>query len=410
MFITLLTRAGGLLGPINNLLGLIMNGIFEFFNFFGIQNIALSIIIFTFLTRALMLPLTIKQQKSTKMTSKMNPELQKIQAKYKGKRDEASMKKQQAETQAVYQKYGANPASGCLPLLITLPIMFALYAVINNIPAYVGNIRDMYQVVADQVYASKDYQETLISIFNNAKLTRASTDITSVNSVINILAKFGSEQWTTLSESLKDISPIILEASGKITQANSFFGLNIANKPGMGFPGILIPILAAILSFVQSKQVQVKNTSDKQDNSAASAMNSMMYVMPIMQFFFCVTFPIGIGVYWIATSVFTIIQQFFVNKYMEKVDVEELIEKSVAKAANKKKRIEAATGGKSLQELARTQTKSIESTVNKTNSDENVVNQSDSEDSTTENPEENKDSTGPKSITEIANLLKNKKL
>jgi len=120
---TLLTKSSGILSPIASLLGLIMNGIYEFFYLFGIQNIALSIIVFTFITKTLMFPLTMKQQKFTKLSSRMNPELQKIQAKYKGKRDEESLRRQQAETQAVYEKYGASPTSGCLPLLITFPIM-----------------------------------------------------------------------------------------------------------------------------------------------------------------------------------------------------------------------------------------------------------------------------------------------
>lgn len=75
-----------------------MNGIYEFFHLFGVQNIALSIIVFTFITKTLMLPLTIKQQKFSKLQSKIAPELQKIQEKYKGKKDEASIRKQQAET------------------------------------------------------------------------------------------------------------------------------------------------------------------------------------------------------------------------------------------------------------------------------------------------------------------------
>lgn len=408
--VTLLTKTGGLLGPINSLLGLIMNGIFGFFNFFGVQNIALSIIIFTFIIRALMLPLTIRQQKFTKLSSRMSPELQKIQAKYKGKRDEASLRKQQTETQAVYQKYGANPTSGCLPLLITLPIMFALYQVVYNIPAYVGQIKDIYEPIAEKIYASADYSNTLHTIAQGAKLRY--TDVSSMNNIISVLSKFGTEQWNTLSGSISDLSNIILGASDKIRHVNSFFGLNISNTPGWNFPGIIIPILAAVFSFIQSKQVQVKNTGNK-DNPTASAMNSMMYVMPVMQFFFCVTFPIGIGIYWIATSVFMIIQQFFVNKYLDKVDVEELIEKSVAKASKKKKRIES-TGGMSLQELARKQTKNIESTVadkakyiNKTDSNDK---QDASEEIAPEEKEVKETAAGPKSISEIANLLKNKKL
>ena len=110
MLVALLTKAGGPLSPIASILGYIMNGIYMFFHLFGIQNIALSIIIFTFFVRTLMLPLTIKQQKFSKLSARMNPELQAIQAKYKGKKDEASLRKQQEESQALYQKYGTNPA------------------------------------------------------------------------------------------------------------------------------------------------------------------------------------------------------------------------------------------------------------------------------------------------------------
>jgi YidC/Oxa1 family membrane protein insertase len=151
--VVLLTKTGGLLGPIAVILGWIMNAIYEFFHLFGIQNIALSIIIFTFIVRALMLPLTIKQQKFTKLSSRMNPELQKIQAKYKGKKDQDSLRKQQEETQALYEKFGANPTAGCLPILITLPIMFALYYVINNVPAYVDSVKDLYATVASGIMA-----------------------------------------------------------------------------------------------------------------------------------------------------------------------------------------------------------------------------------------------------------------
>ena len=105
-----------------------MNGIYEFFHLFGIQNIALSIFVFTFIAKSLMLPLTIKQQKAMKLSSRMNPELQKIQAKYKGKKDEASLRKMREETQAVYQKYGTSQLSGCL-LINNIPIMLALYSV-----------------------------------------------------------------------------------------------------------------------------------------------------------------------------------------------------------------------------------------------------------------------------------------
>ena len=106
MVSVVLTQSGGILGPIANALGWILNAIFGFLSNFGIENAGLCIIIFTFLVNALMIPLTLKQQKFTKLSSVMNPELQKVNAKYAGKKDEASMRKMQLETQAVYEKYG----------------------------------------------------------------------------------------------------------------------------------------------------------------------------------------------------------------------------------------------------------------------------------------------------------------
>lgn len=416
MLVTILTKNAGLLEPIATLLGWIMDGIFEFFNLFGIQNIALSIIIFTFIVRALMLPLTIKQQKFSKLSAKMNPELQKLQAKYKGKKDQASIQKMQIEQQALYEKYGANPTSGCLPILIQFPLMFALYAVIINIPAYVPRIKHMYEAIALKIQAVDSVAALQAAAKTNARIKV--TDFTNQDNIINVLSQIGTNAQKTLADALPSLTDAINSAFSNINHVNGFLGLNITDAPGWSFPGILIPIIAAVLSFVQSKQVQVKSTDNK-DNPAASAMNSMMYVMPAMQFFFCITFPIGIGVYWIATSIFTIIQQYFVNRVLERMDVDELVEKSRAKAAKKRaKRIEktgdipAAT---SLRELATRQTKNIESTtinerVDSTDKTDESENKDSSEETSAQNSADNQNSTAPKSISEIANLLKNKKL
>ncbi len=412
--VTLLTKNAGIWEPIASPLGVIMDLIFKFFNLFGIQNIALSIILFTFIVRALMLPLTIKQQKFTKLSARMNPELQKIQAKYKGKKDQASLQKQQLETQAVYQKYGANPTSGCLPLLITLPLMFALYSVIQNIPAYVGQIKDMYETIAGQIHNVPGYEAALkVAAATNSRL--AKSDYNSISGIIHILSNIGTAAQEKLANDLPTLKDSITSAYSNINHVNTFFGMNITNTPGWKFPAILVPIVAAILSFVQSKQVQIKPNKDNNDNPAASAMNSMIYVMPLMQFFFCATFPLGIGIYWIATSVFMIAQQFFVNKMLDKMDVDELIEKSVAKAAKKKHKTEALSSGMSLQELAKRQTKNIESTVsekeNSTDKTDESENQNSSQEALTDdNKSDNQVSAAPKSISEIANLLKNKKI
>ncbi len=412
MVVTLLTASGGLLGPISTVLGWIMNAIYEFFHLFGIQNIALSIIFFTFIVRTLMLPLTIKQQKFTKLSSRMNPELQKIQAKYKGKKDEASLRKQQEESQALYQKYGANPASGCLPMLITLPVMFALYSVINNIPAYVSSVKDLYDTVAVGIQATAGYAEKLKEIITGATNIRmaGNNDLSTINYIVDVLAKFQQAQWDALKDVFPSLQAEIASSYENIKHVNNFLGLNIAEKPGWAFPGIIVPILAMVLQFIQGKQIEVKNKPGNTDPSA-NAMKSMNVVMPVMSGIFCVTLPTGIGIYWIATSVYAIIQQFFVNKYMDKVDVDELIAKNVAKASKRRKMITTAASApnapESIQRLARMQTKSIESSI-QDNEKQTETSETDKGQEKSSGSAEQNTASAPKSISDIANLLKNR--
>ena len=121
-------HTGAFLGPIAKLLGWIMNAIFNLMDsLFGVQNIGLSIILFTVVVYMCMLPLTYKQQKFSKMSAKMNPEIKAVQKKYAGKQDQASMMAMQDETKAVYAKYGVSPSGSCVQLIIQMPILFALY-------------------------------------------------------------------------------------------------------------------------------------------------------------------------------------------------------------------------------------------------------------------------------------------
>ena len=170
-----LSQVDGILGPIAWVLGKILNAIYNFISLFGIENIALCIVIFTFVVKMLMLPLTIKQQKFTKLQAKMSPELTKIQQKYKGKNDEESLRRQRSETQEVYAKYGASPMGGCLPLLISLPIMFALYRVIYAIPAYVTDVGELYGSIADKLKNAPEfittYKDSIVEFMKANALT-----------------------------------------------------------------------------------------------------------------------------------------------------------------------------------------------------------------------------------------------
>ena len=161
-----------ILGPIAKILGFIMDIIFNVLDFIGIPNIGLSIILFTVIVYLFMLPLTIKQQKFSKLSAKMNPELEVIKEKYKGKDDQASLMRQQEETKAVYDKYGVSPTGSCVQLLIQMPILFALYRVIYAIPAYVGKIKDVYLPLVSKLMKEEGvhfYLNTAIETKKQAK-------------------------------------------------------------------------------------------------------------------------------------------------------------------------------------------------------------------------------------------------
>ena len=147
-FIILTKNQGAILGPIAEIFGWIMDFLFKITSQVGILNIGLCIILFTIVTRLLLFPLTVKQQKTSKLMNVMQPELNAIQKKYKGKDDQQSMMMLRTETNAIYEKYGTSMMGGCLPMLIQLPILFALYRVIYNIPAYVASVKNYFELVA----------------------------------------------------------------------------------------------------------------------------------------------------------------------------------------------------------------------------------------------------------------------
>lgn len=410
MFSLYLTQSAGFLGTIAKPFGWILSGIYEVLSRVGIENVAISIILFTFIAKSLMIPLTVKQQKFSKMSSVMQPELAKVQAKYKGKKDEASIRKMQLEQQAIYEKYGANPTAGCLPLLITLPIMLAMYRVIQNIPAYVPAVKELYVPIAEAVQENAGYTDIIVEM---AKATGYSPKVVdgsiSVNYLIDVFSHFKTNQWSELAVHFPAAQDIIHQYSSEIMRVNSLFmNLNISNAPGWQFPGLIIPILAVITQWIQSKMMQVNSQVDP-DNPSAAAMNSMTTIMPFFSGFLCVAMPLGLGLYWVASSVFGIIQQFFVNRYMDKVDINVLVEKSREKAESRRAKVSGVTGSV-LKQAANTQTKHIDADTeireeNKTEKTmKNYANLTSTKDVNTKCNSSNKEG----SIAQNANLLKNR--
>jgi YidC/Oxa1 family membrane protein insertase len=375
-----LTQVQGILKPIAWVLGNILNAIYNFVELFGIENIALCIVLFTFVVKMLMLPLTIKQQKFTKLQSKMSPELTKIQQKYKGKKDEESLRRQQSETQAVYAKYGASPMGGCLPLLISLPIMFALYRVIYAIPAYVTDVGGLYGSIADKLQGISGYKNTLIDFItqNSLVLSQQSgcsstvIDLSIYQDVpreylIDLFSKFNPANWDAffnvdLFSSIKEAavsingtSMPVSEVVDKIVSVNGLFGLSILDRPEIKSISVVIPVLAVVTQFIQGKLQSAVSANKKTntDDPAQQTTKMMTTIMPIMSGAFCLMLPIGVGIYWIASAVFTIIQTLFINKYLDKVNVDEMLEKSKEKNIKRQEKLGVSYDNK-MAEVAKT--------------------------------------------------------
>ena len=337
-----LTKAGSILGPIATVLGYVMDILFRFTSSFGVFNVGLCIILFTIVMKTLMIPLTIKQQKTTKLMSVMNPEIQAIQKKYKGKSDQESMQRQNVEIQAVYEKYGTSMTGGCLPLLIQMPILLALYRVIYNIPAYVPSVRVYFDNVVTPLMGQADYAQKLQEITNIATACGGKLDkfdFTNANRLVDMLYKFSTSQWGELQALFPAISDVIGQNAAVVERMNTFLGLNMAEAPGW-VPSFawIIPVLAAVSQWFSTKLMSGNqpSTSADAENPMAQSMKTMTTTMPLFSAFICITMPAGPGIYWIATSVVTIIQQLIVNAYMDKVNIDDMIAKNLEKV-NKKR-------------------------------------------------------------------------
>ena len=342
------------------LLGKVMDGIYRVMNgVFGIQNIGICIILLTVVIYTLMIPLTIKQQKFSKMSAAMNPEIQKIQKKYQGKKDQASMEKMQEETQLVYEKYGVSPTSGCLPMFIQFPFLWAMWYVIRGIPAYVSQVKDVYTPLIEGITSTNGWQKIMESI-GEAKpilMDPSKYDYSNTNILIDVLYKFQSSTWETLKEGFPALQSTIESTMAQLEKMNNFLGLNIAEAPlnlikdgfsagafGIVIAALMIPILAGLTQYLSVKMVPQNTGNTDQENQVAATMKTMNITMPLLSVFMCFTMPTGLGLYWITSAVVRMVQQFFINKHLSKMPMDELIEQNMEKAAKKrenKKKVES---------------------------------------------------------------------
>ena len=392
--ILLTAYPGSILGPIAKLLGMLMDWIYSgISNITGgrVESVVLSIVIITIIIYMCLLPLTIKQQKFSKLSQKMQPEMQAIQAKYKNKKDQASMMAMQEETQLLYQKYGISPMGSCVQMLIQMPILFALYRVFYNIPAYLSGVKGSFTGLVDSIQQTSGYQDTLVSLMEKynvvtssglnasnaaSKLADASGDALS-NYIIDILYKLPSKGWDALLDGkfFDGIQSAVEKTHDALLHFNYFLGLNISDtpwyiiksnftdKPDKWLLFVILALLIPVLSYLtQMINIKLMPQDTNGNDQMASQMKMMNLMMPLMSLFFCFTVPVGLGIYWICSALVRGIQQFFVNRHIENLDLEAVMAKNEEKAKNKRKKMGLSEDY--IKKAAQIKTKSIDSKAN----------------------------------------------
>lgn len=372
------------------ILGYLMDGIYKVLDVLHIPNIGLAIILFTLIIYILMLPLQIKQQKFSKMNSVMTPELNKIRDKYKGKNDQASMEKMNAETQAIYAKYGVSPTGSCAQLLVQMPILFALYQVIYKIPGYIGSIKEIFEGLTTQITSISGYTDIIKEFVSANKIstlqmTYDQAGAMTNDSVVDFLYKLSPSQWESLKnvDAFKGMDSVIQSTSDAIAHVNTFLGMNISDTPmslitSSFKSGSWLLLIAAILIPVMAYATQLFNYKlmpqpDMGNDSTAATMKSMNLMMPLMSAFFCLTLPVGIGIYWIAGAVIRTLEQIFINRHLANMDMDEMIRKN-KEAAEKKLEKKKETSASQVSANIHRNTKSISSVAkNVKSSDEDAV-------------------------------------
>ena len=344
------------------LFGWIIEYLYRFLDFIGIANIGLCIIIFTLLVKCCLLPLTIKQQKFTKLTAIMQPEISAIQEKYKGKNDNYSAQCMQAETKAVYSKYGVSQMGGCLQSFIQLPVIIALYGALRQIPLLLENMREPFEAIIETISASQ-----FADVVSDVGLSLSGTVDTDISTMYNLTAS----TWESLISGITSVDASagaqVAADYATITSLNSFLGFDLSQSPwslmiggGIGIVAVILPIIAGASQWLSMKLTQTKESA-KATDQASQTNRTMAVTMPLISVFFCFTLNAGLGLYWATSSLFQVILQILINKHYRKIDMDEFVEKNKEKARKKeeKKLKKDGVTGEGIRAAANTSTKNI---------------------------------------------------
>ena len=303
--------------------------------FYNLTNsYGVALILFTLVIKLIMLPFQMKSKKSMMRMSRVSGQMQELQKRYA-----KNQAKLQEEMQKLYEEEGVNPMSGCLWSLIPFPILMALYSIIRQpITHFMMLSKDVLQTV---VQSAADAGVNLTNIVMMDKATGTPV----LKDGLYQLASYGQINLVKAVQEMGLSTP-----EGWFDMNYNFLGLDLTATPWEYVKNftftwavigvILIPILAGLSQFVFSKLTM--KTQPQADAAGGASMKSMMYMMPLMSVYIAFIMPAALGVYWIAQSVFSLIQEAILNKTFSAKLSEEEEARFQARQADRQRRMEEA--------------------------------------------------------------------
>ena len=306
-------QPGKIVGPFADLMGKVYNLLFELLHSnTSAGSLGLAIIIFTLIVKLILFPLMVKQQKSSFKMQALQPELMKIRKKYEGKTDQMSQQRMAFEMQEFQKKNGVSMVSGCLPMLIQLPILYALFYLFQNAYVYVDVIGHNYTDIANAIVnipvslrmeVFQPFAREFANAYKNVAIIKDGIDMGQVNEVVMLVNYLKPDDWNVILQNLGDAGSSLVPLLATKSSIETFLTIPLVSKAGLHFPGIIIPIAAGITTWLQSKIMMMMNPQNSDSGNPAAAMTkSMLYTMPIMMGVFAINMPAGLGLYWTIMS------------------------------------------------------------------------------------------------------------
>lgn len=299
------------MGFISELFGYVLNALYNL-----ISNYGIAIIIFSVLLRLILIPITIKQQKTMKKSNEMQQEMKNIQAKYKNNPEKLNQ-----ETMELYKREGLSPFSGCFTAILQLLIILSVFWLVSQPLTYMKRVQNSeiykeYKTAVEGDSSKSSYKE--IAIIN-----KASEDY---QNIINELKNENVENREELENRKAQLEELRINME--------FLGLDLSKVPTQSLNDwkvYIIPVLYVITSFI-SIRITTKTQMSKSKNEEEKApelesmeqMNkSMSYMMPIMSISIAVIAPLGLALYWLVSNILMIVERLVINKFMSSKEEKE---------------------------------------------------------------------------------------